>query len=112
MKVYVDELPKRCLGCCLLSDGNFCNHDDFVGELHSVNVYKEKPKNCPLQSITDYTKQVRKEVVQEITELAKNQFEFLICDECYNTIDKDVYISSIALTEILDQIQGETKWEN
>ena len=106
MKVYVDELPKSCGDCV------FCKQTEYYyycDKLHTKLSYINKENDCPLQPLTDYTKQVRKEVVQEITELAKNQFEFLICDECYNTIDKDVYISSIALTEILDQIQGETK---
>lgn len=45
------------------------------------------------------------QVCEKIRELAKNDFEFIVCDECYNTVDKDVYISSMALTEILDQIE-------
>ena len=51
----------------------------------------------------------RKKVVQEIRKLAQNNFEFLICDECYNTIDNDVYISSKDLTKILDQIERGVK---
>ena len=111
MKVYVDELPKKCLKChCFNQSGYMCQINnkllDTVGKGSADN---SRDEHCPLQSLTDYTKQVRKKVCDEITELAKNQFEFLICDGCYNTIDKDVYISSIALTDILDQIQGETK---
>ena len=72
-------------------------------------LYFEEQERIEKQRQIEHDNQIRKEVVQEITELAKNKFEFLICDECYNTIDKDVYISSVELTEILDQIQGETK---
>jgi hypothetical protein len=85
------------MDCCLLSDGNFCNHDDFVGELYSVNVYKEKPKNCPLQSLSDYTKQVRKEVVQEIYK------------KVIEIIEDEDNIKRRDLMYILDRIQGETK---
>lgn len=63
-----------------------------------------KCNNCTL--LTDRLAEERKKVVEEIREKAKNEFEFIICDECYNTVDKDVYISSVALTEILDQIEG------
>ena len=103
MKVYVDELPKDCIDCPCESE-YYCN---LLNEDIGCCKWGEIHKNCPLQPISDHDKQVRKEVVQEITELAKNQFEFLICDECYNTIDKDVYISSVALTEILDTILKE-----
>ena len=96
MKVYLDELPERCLDCCLLSDGNFCNHDDFVGELHSVNVYKEKPKNCPLKLLADHDKQVRKEVCQEIRDkithwedcLTKEVTEYVIDKETLDKIEQ------------------------
>ena len=60
-----------------------------------------------IQSL-DYTSQIRHKVCDEIRKLAHNDFEFVICDECYNTVDKDVYLSSRDLTKILDQIeQGE-----
>lgn len=95
MKVYVETSDIDVLDDLFEATNSYecwaCNRDD----------------DLELVSLSDYTKQVRKEVCEEIRELAKNGFEFLICDECYNTIDKDVYISSVALTEILDQIQGE-----
>ena len=55
MKVYVDELPKSCLEC----ECENCEHqyiECFIDERHP---------NCPLQTLADYTKQVRKEVCME-----------------------------------------------
>lgn len=61
MKVYVDELPKECFGCpcfrndiefpCGLSDGT---NDYFLDEIDGGN--------CPLQTIADHDKEVRKQV--------------------------------------------------
>lgn len=117
MKLYVDELPKCCRDCpCAIESqrqqwrDKKRKMDTYMEDcMHCIPLDKwivKRPKNCPLQSIDELKKQIRKEVVQEIRELAKNNFEFLVCDECYNTVDKDVYISSVALTEILDQIEG------
>lgn len=62
-------------------------------------------KDCPLQSLAERDKQTRKQVVEEIRKLAKNEFEFVVCDECYNTICDDVYITSVSLNKILDQVK-------
>lgn len=97
MKVYVDELPERCLDCCLLSDGNFCNHDDFVGELHSVNVYKEKPKNCPLQSLADHDKQVR----NEVCEILDKKIHNYLSNKCRSRESLDIH------SIIKQQMKGE-----
>lgn len=109
--IYVDELPKKCKDCPCM------NNDGFGG--YDCNLYYEKhkeilgcdyysntiPKDCPLKPLTDRLAEERKSVVLQLRELAKNEFEFIICDECYNTVDKDVYISSSALNEILNQIE-------
>ena len=88
MKVYVDELPKSCWNCeC---GGNCCY----------FNVNDGIPKDCPLQSLTDYTNQVRKEVVQEIRK------HIPICSGMPMVIMLD---DTHSLNNILDQIQGETK---
>lgn len=68
MKVYVDELPKSCafcpcydceLGCCDISDVDLYIYENF-------NRYKQIHKDCPLQTISDHDKQVRKQVCSEI----------------------------------------------
>lgn len=106
MKVYVDELPKSCSECRYVSylriDDVFrcgiCDHKDYI----EVDEYKKgiKISNCPLQSLTDYTKQTRKEVVEEIEEMLKDKqvvADGLNCQYvCYYKEDID---------EILNQIQ-------
>ena len=67
-------------------------------------IYIDKDKNCPLQSLSDYTKQVRKEVVKEIKEKLKGKEIFHPEDEF--EIDYDFYYKE-DVEEILDQLQGE-----
>lgn len=103
MKVYVDELPKDCIGCPCESE-YYCN---LLNEDIGCLKWGEVHKNCPLQSISEYTKQVRKEVREEIKEKLRKQYptvyanigESLFCPDCWLKIKE--------LNEILDQIQGE-----
>lgn len=108
--IYVNELPKSCAvyECPFNYDICSCTAKEFVdvGDVDIEYSYeKGRHKTCPLKPLSDRLAEERKKVVQELRERAKNEFEFIICDECYNTVDKDVYISSVALTEILDQIE-------
>ena len=93
MKVYVDELPKDCIDCPCESE-YYCN---LLNEDVGCCKWGEIHKNCPLQSLADYTKQVRKEVCDEIRTFA------------YDTFKEFGYFDETDLEHILDQIQGETK---
>ena len=96
MKVYVDELPKDCIDCPCESE-YYCN---LLNEDVGCCEWGEIHKNCPLQSLADYTKQVRKEVVQEIREKMTYWEDCLTKEVTEYVIDK----------ETLDKIeQGETK---
>lgn len=67
MKIYVDETPKDCWDCPM--------HDGENGWCKMLVCYTDYvPKDCPLQSVTDYTKQVREEVVEEIKKIADSIF--------------------------------------
>ena len=73
--------------------------DIWVDELNfksyqnnEIDFIDDSGKSCCVHSLADYTKQVRKEVCEEIR---KTLFEFLL------TYD--------VITDKLDQIQGETK---
>ena len=93
MKVYVDELPKSCEDCVC--------HNGVSGRckiLHRVT-FDIPPRDCPLQSLSDYTKQVRKEVVQEI----KDNSEYVFVNE--EDINKIVIPSWQIPSKVLDQIQ-------
>ena len=96
MKVYVDELPKDCIDCPCESE-YYCN---LLNEDVGCCEWGEIHKNCPLQSLADYTKQVRKEVLDIIEE----KFNCCGCvEEKFEDIKKYV----------LDQIeQGESKCLN
>ena len=93
MEYFVDELPKDCIDCACESE-YYCNLlNEDVGCLEWGEIHK----GCPLKTIADYTKQVRKEVLDIIEE------KFNCCgyvEEKFEDIKKYV----------LDQIeQGETK---
>lgn len=98
MKVYVDELPKDCIDCPCESE-YYCN---LLNEDVGCCKWGEIHKNCPLQSISDYTKQVRKEVCEEIREWHDEECESLDLDS-----DFDVgYSGALSnLWGILDQIE-------
>lgn len=98
MKVYVDELPKDCIDCPCESE-YYCN---LLNEDVGCCEWGEIHKNCPLQSLADYTKQVRKEVCEEIREWHDEECESLDLDS-----DFDVgYSGALSnLWGILDQIE-------
>lgn len=101
MKVYVDELPKNCFECpCFGNDIDFlCGLNDGTKDYYLDEI---DGGECPLQSLADYTKQVRKEVVQEVKEklmdlyINGNTAWFMV-----EKLDKDV------VWEILDKIGEE-----
>ena len=91
MRIYVDELPKDCWDCPM--------HDGENGQCKMLVCYTDYiPKNCPLQSLADHTKQVRKEVC--------NDFKSRFLATCQ--IEKGCDTASFSLevlNRILDQIQ-------
>ena len=105
MKVYVDELPKDCIDCPCESE-YYCNLlNEDVGCLEWGEIHK----GCPLKPLADYTKQVRKEVCEEIR---KTLFEYLkvnSMEELENLSLLDSTLTYDVITDKLDQIQGETK---
>ena len=91
MRIYVDELPKDCWDCPM--------HDGENGQCKMLVCYTDYiPKNCPLQSLADHTKQVRKEVCNDFKSrfLATWQIE-KGCDTASFSLE--------VLNRILDQIQ-------
>ena len=97
MKVYVDELPKDCIGCPCESE-YYCN---LLNEDIGFLKWGEVHKNCPLQSISEYTKQVRKEVCEEVYKKCEPLFRLV------NNYDNGDVIERNELVNILDQVQGE-----
>ena len=110
MKVYVDELPKSCSECKHKIRHLQKNFDGTKTPFMTCK-FNKKIKHypiptysrwgeCPLQSLAEYTKQVRKEVCEEIrNKLKENGLLYTWKGEPkYKTME-----------ELLDQIQGEIK---
>ena len=106
MKVYVDELPKSCGDCV------FCKQTEYryyCDKLHTKLGYIDKDKDCPLQPISDYTKQVRKELCEEIRNWGDKNFNWVGDGTGYDGQDYNEMIGSNniinKLRELLDQIE-------
>ena len=68
MKVYVDELPKKCEDCPFYKLDTYVDVYGYQTNSHECVLDGSMLINaCPLQSLADYTKQVRKEVCEEIS---------------------------------------------
>ena len=106
MKVYVDELPKNCEECpmCrsgklkLQRKGRYVETEQCVFGQYKYQTIDDEIDTCPLQSLADYTKQVRKEVVGEI------RSRFLATCQIEKGCDT-VSFSLEVLNRILDQIE-------
>lgn len=109
MEYFVDEMPRDCASCkhyhMNCADGYSCSklrkeiHPNFsegIGYRH---------QDCPLQSIADYTKQVREEVVEEIkAELNKQK---LVMKSDFSPREEEA-IPWQDIVAILDQVKGES----
>ena len=113
MEYFVDEMPRDCASCkhyhMNCADGYSCSklkkeiHPNFsegIGYRH---------QDCPLQSLTDYTKQVRKEVCEEIRKWCNRNFNWVGDGTGYDGQDYNETIGSNntinKLRELLDQLQ-------
>ena len=101
MKVYVDgKLHKDCVSCSNLylnnSDTYSCKLLKEVVGANFSDCMGYKPPNCPIKPLSDYTKQVRKEVCEEIKAKAIKNY----------TLEHKIYTYCIE-PNVLDQIQGE-----
>ena len=113
MKVYVDELCSSCSSCPFFQDEllNCCASDDKELDFtfsKDFNRILQRHPNCPLQSLFDYTKQVRKEVCEEIRDKMIMYGKKTIYNDCGDAIGIRECLSLNEIKNILDQIQGET----
>lgn len=90
MKVYVDELPETCLDC----ENVLCEHQIIEA------CYATRHPDCPLFSLADYTKQVRKEVIDKV---------YAVLEQA---VPHDLCWSWAVIKKELEQIKGETKWKH
>ena len=103
MRIYVDELPKDCIDCPCESE-YYCN---LLNEDVGCCEWGEIHKNCPLQPLADYTKQVRKEVCEEIKKFANSIFTRYEKREL-----DDVAYGEILCCNVLIKKLGDVKREN
>ena len=113
MEYFVDEMPRDCASCkhyhMNCADGYSCSklrkeiHPNFsegIGYRH---------QDCPLQSLSDYTKQVRKEVLSELRNMLGDRAELIDFGNGYAEFMFTTYDLQECSKEILDQLQGESK---
>ena len=94
MKVYVEKLPKYCADNCPCFKYNEYWDEYYCGGGCEIEDKYKKPKTYPLQTLSDYIKQVRKEVCEEIRKSSPRKYEAI--DDMYYCIS----------SSFLDQIQG------
>ena len=74
MRILVDELPNCCGNCgfCCKDDlGYWCQAREVV-YIADETLGEKRLHSCPLQSLADHDKQVRKEVCEEIKEIIES----------------------------------------
>lgn len=105
MKIYVDELPNSCEKCPFYKLDTYVDVFGYQTNSHECVLDGSMLTNsCPLHSLSDHDKQVRKDVCEElgrkITMIAKRHPNHNIGFDC-----EDIQISYLETTSVLDQIQ-------
>lgn len=114
MKVYVSELPRDCIECPFCQDIKvnagmdrllFCKSNKGKAIKNIEKSFDKCIVKNEFQSLADYTKQVRKEIVQEI----KKEFQKHLIDwyEDEENINSDLYLDADWVWEVLDTILKE-----
>ena len=106
MECFVDELPKDCLDCPFCQDIKvnagmdrllFCKANKGKAIKNIEKSFDKCIVKNEFQSLADYTKQVRKEVVEEIKRLCEKEKE-----------ENDLaWLGFKKLNKILDKVKGE-----
>ena len=113
MKIYVDKLPKCCEECpiCrsgklkLQRKGRYIEAEQCVFGQYKYQTIDDEIDTCPLQSITDYTNQVRREVCEEVKEKVLKHFNIKSEEEYEKLPLIDSLFTADVVFEILDQIE-------
>ena len=116
MKVYVDELPKDCIDCPFCQDIKvnagmdrllFCKANKGKAIKNIEKSFDKCIVKNEFQSLTDYTKQVRKEVCEKIKKQIFNHFNVKNMEEYENLSLIDSLFTADAVTDMLDDILKE-----
>ena len=100
MKVYVEKLPKSPNDCIFqvfiaYHKNGWEHHERYCSIMKNELTCKCSKEDCPLKDISDYTKQVRKEVCEKFVE------EFMLEYTMGNEPVEDI------IYKVSDRIQGE-----
>ena len=115
MRIYVDELPNSCEECpmCrsgklkLQRKGRYVEVEQCVFGQYKYRTIDDEIDTCPLQSLADYTKQVRKDVCEKIKKQIFNHFNVNNMEEYGNLSLIDGLFTADAVIEMLDTILKE-----
>ena len=124
MKVYVDKMPKCCNECewftpnhcgnkggrnfCLLARMPLYNTEAERATRRGQNKNGLSDFDCPLKSLAEHDKQVRKEVAEEIKKKVLEYFNVKNEEEYENSLSLlDALFTADVVFEILDKIGGE-----
>lgn len=116
MKVYVSKLPKDCIECPFCQDikVNACMDRLLFCKANKGKAIKNIGKSFDkcivkneFQSISDYTKQVRKEVCEKIKKQIFNHFNVRNMEEYENLSLIDSLFTADVVIEMLDTILKE-----
>lgn len=115
MNIYVDELPKDCIDCPFYKLDTYVNVYGYQTNSHECVLDGSMLTNsCPLHSISYYSKQVRKEVVEFIDKC----FEMQKYESIWINPDKTEFSCDVGYAYewwesfrkiLLNKLQGEDK---
>lgn len=93
MTIYVSELPKNCDDCpCFYDESISCQASEKWLSLEEEDNFSrstQRHPTCPLKSLAEHDKEVRKDVIEEIRALAikrNNDQFYIMIDEILHKI--------------------------
>ena len=106
-KVYVDELPKSCVGCKYFAEHRRqCNLELCL----QWNEVKFKFDDCPLKSLHDHDKELIAKVLERVSKELENEAETYCeirqCTSPYYQGDY-VWFNYVKFRKFIDRIQKE-----
>ena len=116
MEYFVDEMPRDCIECPFCQDIKvnagmdrllFCKANKGKAIKNIEKSFDKCIVKNEFQSLTDYTKQVRKEVCEKIKKQIFNHFNVKNMEEYENLSLIDGLFTADAVIEMLDTILKE-----
>ena len=116
MECFVDELPKDCIECPFCQDIKvnagmdrllFCKANKGKAIKNIEKSFDKCIVKNEFQSLTDYTKQMRKEVCEKIKKQIFNHFNVKNMEEYENLSLIDSLFTADAVIDMLDTILKE-----